>query len=307
MNNTRFSRIFALFLILLLLLAAPTSSAAAANPAALSKTPSRILSLSPAATEILFDLGLGDKIVGVTEYCSWPPEARSKKNIGDMMHVNMEVVVALKPDIVIISNMNEHLKSQIESLGFPVVVVYQDDFNQICGSMKQVGEACGAAESAKARIGELRGLVSGIAERASGETGRTKRSVLVVVGRDAADTSFNKVYVTGPLSFYNDLLTEAGAINVFTRSAPYANISKEGLLRLDPDIIIELVGEHGMTNVTTPEIIAQWNKLTDLKAAREGNVAIIRGDFTMRAGPRYPLLLEAFSKVINEGAREIWE
>jgi iron complex transport system substrate-binding protein len=269
--------------------------------------PKRILSIAPAATEILFDLGLGDNVVGVTEYCSWPPEAKSKANLGDMMHVNLETALALKPDLALLSNMNEHLKGQLEAFGIPVIIVYQDDFAQICDSMLRVGEFCGIAESAKNRVEELRGFVREISARSSRGKNGAKSRVLVVVARDIDDTSFKNIYVAGPKSFYENLLNESGASNVFTLNAPYANISREGLMRLDPDIVIELIGEHGMTNVETPEILAQWNKLTDIRTVRNGNIAIIRGDFTMRAGPRYPLLLEAFSKVIHNGVREILE
>jgi ABC-type Fe3+-hydroxamate transport system substrate-binding protein len=76
---------------------------------------------------------------------------------------------------------------------------------------------------------------------------------------------------------------------------------------MNPDLIIELVGEHGMTNVETKSLLAQWKKIKDLRAAQSGNVAVIRGDFTFRAGPRYPLILEAFKKAIIYGEREIRE
>jgi iron complex transport system substrate-binding protein len=264
--------------------------------------PKRILSLSPAATEILFDLGLGDNVVGVTEYCSWPPEVKSKTNVGDMMHVNMEVVVSLMPNLVLISNMNEHIKPQIEALGYPVTVVYQDDFGQICESMTRVGEACGISGAAKKRVSELRRAVKDFSVRARRSP---QPRVLVVVGRDVGDSSFKKIYVAGELSFYQDLLAESGAKNAFEGRVPYAAISMEGLLRLDPDIIIELIGEHGMTNVGTPEIMSQWRGLSDVRAASLGNVAVIRGDFSFRAGPRYPLILESFASVIHDGIREI--
>ena len=271
---------------------------------AVSGEPSRILSLAPAATEIIFDLGLGDRVIGVTEYCNWPPEAKSKTNIGDMMNVNMEVVVSMRPDLVVVSNMNEHLKEPIEALGYEVAVVYQDDFEQIRDSMLRVGEACGIAEAAKKRADALGEAVRGI----SAALPRGKDiSVLVVVGRDADDVSFKKIYAAGPGSFYEELLAGAGAKNAFTGDMPYAAISLEGLLRLDPDIIIELVGEHGMTGQDSKSILAQWKNLGGLRAARDGNVAVIRGDFTLRAGPRYPLILKAFAKSIHEGAREIEE
>jgi iron complex transport system substrate-binding protein len=264
----------------------------------------RILSITPAGTEILFDLGLGDRVIGVTEYCSWPPEARSKKNIGDMMHVNMEVIVSLNPDLVLISNMNEHLRGPIEGMGYRVEVVRQDNFEQICDSMTSVGEACGVAEYARHRVEELRGAVRAISERNRG--GACPR-VLVVVGRDVDDMSFKKVYAAGRRSFYDDLLTESGAENAFGQDVPYAQIALEGLLRLDPDLVIELIGGSGMSNAGTDAIMRQWRSLGDLRASREGRVALIRGDFTLRAGPRYPKILDAFSRIIRGGEREISE
>jgi iron complex transport system substrate-binding protein len=271
---------------------------------AMAAEPLRILSLAPAATEIIFDLGLGDSVIGVTEYCSWPPEAKSKTNVGDMMHVNMEVVLSMNPDLVVISNMNEHEKKQLEALGCKVAVVYQDDFGQICDSMLRVGEACGVPDAAEKRVEELRGAVRTLS---AGLPRGGDRRVLIVVGRDTDDSSFKKVYVAGARSFYEELLDDAGAVNAFSSDFPYAGISTEGLLRLDPDIIIELVGEHGMTGVDTGTILAQWENMGDLRAARDGSVAVIRGDFTLRAGPRYPLILESFARIIYEGVREIKE
>jgi iron complex transport system substrate-binding protein len=305
--NAKYNReIIKIFIVLLILFSRVIPSSGAEDGA---KIPARILSLAPAATEIIFDLGLGGRVVGVTEYCSWPPEARSKTNIGDMMHVNMETVLSMRPDLVLLSNMNEHLKGQIEALGFKTAVVYQDDFTQICASMLQIGEACGIADKANERVEELRRSVREISARAESakQGGGTKPRVLVVVGRDIGDALFRRIYVAGPLSFYENLLSEAGAENVIVQSAPYLNISREGLERLAPDIVIELIGEHGMTNVETSEILAQWKALADLEAARKGNVAIIRGDFTFRASPRYPLILDAFARVIGAGVREINE
>jgi iron complex transport system substrate-binding protein len=221
-----------------------------------------------------------------------------------MMHVNLEVLVSMNPDIVFISSMNGHLQSQIEALGYPVVVVGQDSFEEVCDSMIRVGEACGIPDAAKDRVEELQWIVESLSKKPGG---KKPPRVLVVVGRDIDDTSFKKVYIAGRGSFYNDLLTRSAAANAYPDDLPYASISQEGLLRMDPDLIIELVGEHGMTNVDTESILAQWKKIKDLRAAQSGNVAVIRGDFTFRAGPRYPIILEAFKRVIGGGVREIRE
>jgi iron complex transport system substrate-binding protein len=293
----RTKKIFAA-LVILALLSAPRAAAAA---------PERILSLSPAATEIIFCLGFGDKVIGVTEYCTWPPEALAKPNVGDMMFLNMETLISMAPDLVLLSNMNEHLRAQVESLGFRTVVVYQDDFDQICDSMLEVGAACGVEELARQKIAELRDSVREISERAKLARAGKKTRVLLVVGRDMDDESFKRVHAAGRKSFYQNLLEEAGAENAMGQEVPYVILSKEGLVRVNPEMIIELVGEHGMANVTTPKIFAQWEKITEMKAVREGRVGIIRGDFTLRPGPRYPMILDALARIINGETTEITE
>lgn len=276
--------------------------AVAQGLAAAEPRPARILSLAPAATEILFDLGLGDRVVGVTRYCNWPPEARDKPVVGDIMQVNLEAVVAHQPDIVVLSNMNAHLRDRIAALGYPVVVVNQDNFEQICDSMLRVGEACGIPERAASRVAELRAEVAALRAVPPAEGAPT---VLVVVGRDASDASFKQIYGAAGRSFYDDLLEEAGARNVLEQDAQYVRLSREGLVRLDPDVVVELLGEHGGAAIDTEAVAAQWRALADLRAARDGNVALVHGDFALRAGPRYPRLLRAFVDAIRNGRRQI--
>ncbi|MDR3280858.1 MAG: helical backbone metal receptor [Synergistaceae bacterium] len=263
----------------------------------------RILSITPAGTEILYELGLGDRVVGVTKYCSWPPDARLKPNLGDMMHVNIEVVAGFSPDMVLISNMNSQIGERIASMGYKVVTVYQDNFDQICDSMIRVGTECGVPEIASSRVDELRKLVDAIS---IDPAGGTRPRVLVTVGRDPADTVLKKIHVAGRGSFYNDLITRAGAENAYNQNVPYAQISREGLLRIDPDVVIELIGENGM-DVPTGEIASQWKAVADLRAAQEGRVSVIKGDFTLRAGPRYPKILDAFIRAVQNGESEISE
>jgi iron complex transport system substrate-binding protein len=264
--------------------------------------PERILSITPAGTEILYDIGLGDRVIGVTKYCSWPPEAQTKPSLGDMMHVNLEVVMGMAPDLVVVSSMNIQVGEQVEALGYPVVTVYQDDFDQICDSMLRVGQACGVEEAARARIAELR---ESVRDKTISPSDAPPR-VLVVVGRDPSEEDLRKIYVAGRGAFYNDLITRAGAVNAYPQDIDYAQMSREGLLRIDPDVIIELIGESGM-EVPTGRVTSQWEAVPDLRAAQEGSVAVIRGDFTLRAGPRYPQILDAFIGAIRDGVREITE
>ena len=262
--------------------------------------PERILSITPAGTEILFDLGLGGRVIGVTRYCSWPPEAQALPSLGDMMHVNLEVLMGLEPDLILVSNMNYQAGEQAEALGYSTVTVYQDDFEQICDSILRVGRECGIEEKAVLRVEQLRAEV----REKTLSPGANPSRVLIAVGRDPSEETLRRIHVAGPRSFYDDLLTRAGAVNAYTGDAAYSQISREGLLRLDPDVIIELTGTHGM-EVPTDRIASQWDAVPELRAVQNGRVSVIRGDFTLRAGPRYPLILDTFIKIIRDGAREI--
>lgn len=278
----------------------------AAGPGASARAgaPERIVSITPAGTEILFDLGLGDRVAAVTKYCTWPPEARKKTQLGDIMSVNLESLAVISPDLVVISDMNETLRAQIEKMGYAAVSVNQDNFDEICSSMLRVGEACGIPEIAAKRVEKLRESVRKIS--ATVKKSAVPPRVLICVGRDPADTTMKTLYVAGARSFYEDLLRAAGAENAFEHDVPYAQISREGLLRTDPDVVLDLIGESGMdADISTEKILESWEKITDLRAAREGNVAVIRGDFILRAGPRYPEALDAFIRAIHGGIREI--
>jgi iron complex transport system substrate-binding protein len=232
----------------------------------------RILSITPAGTEILYELGLGGRVVGVTKYCNWPPEASLKPSLGDMMHVNLEVAAGFSPDLVLVSNMNEQVGEQMRSLGYPVVTVYQDNFEEICESMLRVGRACGVEETAELRVSEIREAVRKIS-LAPPENGEVR--VLVAVGRDPSDSELKKIHVAGRGSFYDDLIKRSGAVNAYAEDAAYAQISREGLLRTDPDVIIELIGENGMD--APSGIMSQWMAIKDLRASAEGRVSIIKG------------------------------
>ena len=273
------------------------SAACLSSFCASAAVPERILSITPAGTEILYELGLGGQVVGVTKYCNWPPEALTKLNIGDMMHVNLEVVMRIGPDVVLVSNMNYQVGEQLKYLGYRTVTVNQDDFMEICDSMLRVGRECGIEETAKNKVAELKESV----REKTVSFDEAPLRVLVVVGRDASEDGMRKIYVAGRGAFYDDLLVRSGAVNAYDSDTAYAQISREGLIRMNPDVIIELIGEHGM-EAPTEDIISQWESLPDLRAAQNGSISVIKGDFTLRAGPRYPQILEAFKKAIRGGA-----
>lgn len=254
----------------------------------------RIISLSPTATEIIFDIGLGGNVVGATTYCTWPPEAESIPRVGDVMNANLEVIASISPDIALISDMNEHLARDLSKIGVASVVTRGETFDDICASMLVIGEACGAYEAASKRVEALRAEARAAVPAHLPEA---SPSVLVVVGRDE---TFSRVYAAGPQSFYNDILKACGARNALTNDVKYASLTREGLIAADADIIIELTGDAESGGRSAGEIASDWSGLRDVRACENGSVRCIVGDFVMRAGPRYPAIVRAFADTLSE-------
>lgn len=254
----------------------------------------RIVSLSPTATEIIFDIGMGENVVGATTYCTWPPEAASIPRVGDAMNADLETIASISPDIALISDMNEHLARDLSKIGIASVAARGETFDDICASMLAIGEACGAYDAASKRVETLRAEARAAVPA---DLPGSSPSVLVVVGRDDV---FSRVYAAGPQSFYDDILNACGARSAITNDVKYASLTREGLIAVDADIIIELTGDAESGGRSADEIASDWGGLRDVRACEEGNVRCIVGDFVMRAGPRYPAIVRAFAEVLRE-------
>lgn len=270
-----------------LTITAIAASAAAAAPAA----GPRVLSLAPVATEILFYLGLGGDIVGVTTYCDRPAEAKLIPAVSDIMNVSTETVLALSPDVVAVSAMNEKVGTRLASLGLNVVTASQDDLDAVCRSIVDIGTACGAADHAQKMAALLK--TRSDAERSEARTGKR---ALVVAARESYGGAPTKVYAAGRGSFYSDLLDGAGCENAFSSAAQFSALTLEGLASVEPDIVIELLPD-GLEN-EADSVRASWREVYG-----EGvRCAVICGNFVLRPGPSYPLMQRAF--VIAASGRE---
>ena len=138
---------------------------------AASGAPARIVSLSPVGTEILFDLGQGDRVAGVTEFCDYPPEAGAKPKVGGFTEVNLESLVAMGADLLILQDLHrQELAPKLETLGIPSYILSQESTEDICKGILELGRLCGAEERAEARVAEMRGRLDAVASRLKGLT-----------------------------------------------------------------------------------------------------------------------------------------
>ncbi len=255
----------------------------------------RIVSLAPSITETLFELGLGDRVVGVTRYCSFPPEAKQKAQVGGYYDPNFEAVSATRPDLVITLTEHEGIRKDLVKLGLATITVDQTTVPGILASILQIGRACGCPEKAAELHRRLLARLQEIAKRTSG---RERPRVLVSIGRMAGDASMNRITVCGRKGFFEELIGLAGGRNAFEREIPFPNLSAEGVLETHPDVIIDLWPDLKEKGLDPETVRNQWKGIPGLQA----RVSVIGETYAMIPGPRIVLLLEDLLRAIHPEA-----
>lgn len=251
----------------------------------ISGIPERIVSLVPANTEILFALGLGDKVVGVTTYCDYPPKATQKEKVGGFTTVNIEQVVVLNPDLVLATGgVQETFVEQLEGLGITVVALDPDNLDGILHDIALVGDITGVKDAANTLTENLR---QGIESITSIVENVGKLKVFYVVWDDPLMTC-------GQGTFQDALITLAGGTNLGAAAiGEWPTYSLEMLVAEDPDVIVISLSGRSAESMVTP---SGWNNLT---AVQSGRVYEIDDKIAGRPGPRIVDALENMAKYIH--------
>lgn len=252
----------------------------------LPKAPERIISCMPSITEMLFKLGLGKKVVGVTENCNYPLDAKKIEKVGrDQM--NLEKIVSLKPDLIVMlgSAQPSDIK-YLRSFGLPVFVLDPKTVNGVMHSIALLGDACDRQHAAYAVTEDFQRKLEWVAARA-GKAGGKKPRVFVEVWHRPLITAAGG-------TFLNDVIEKAGGINIAKKAkGPYPEYSFEKLIAEDPDAII-IPGQ----NVPTSEAIYKDGKWMKLRAVQNGRVLFIDADIMSRPGPRMILAVDQIASFL---------
>lgn len=281
----------------------------AAVPAAAG--PKRIVSMSPVGTEILYALGQGKNVVGVTDFCDYPPEARRKPKVGGFATVSLENLVAMKADLLVLADLQLSFRGDLDRLKIPYVFIMQKDLASVYRSIEETGRLCGAEKNAAALVAKIKADEAAVRAKVRG---LPKKSVVLCVSRELSDQTVNIFYAAGKETFYNELLEMAGGVNAVPPSrAEYPKISSEGLMTMDPEVIIDIVGErtfyHSMEKVDLNKVFnkaymkKQWLSGPRVRATQSGRVAILDGTMYLRPGPRLGQVLLAFAKALHPEAK----
>jgi iron complex transport system substrate-binding protein len=255
----------------------------------------RVVSLAPAITEIIFALGKGDTLVGVTKFCDYPPAALKIAKVGGFLDMNMEALLALAPEIVVAYP--EHY-AKVKLLGSPpqILVVKHQCLSDLFDSIFAIGRALHAEINAERMVSDLKNKLTAVA---AGAGHRKKIRTLIVAGRNADE--LKNMYIVGKNDFLNELLEIAGGVNAYQGAVNYPNISLEGVIFLNPDLILEISAHY--EGIGDEKVFALWSPFMMIPAVRNRQIKIIKESFWLRPGSRVGLIAEQlarfFSSAVN--------
>lgn len=259
----------------------------------------RVVSLAPSITEVIFELGLGERLIGVTRYCRYPQHAQSIAKVGGFYDMSVENILSLKPTQVFGLRENAEIRASLRKFGVPTQEVDHTSVEGIKRSISTVGDVCGVEGRAREKLAELEAREKALLERRAGSP---RYRTLVVVGRMHEGESLSGIYVSGKDGFYTGVIELLGMTNVNadpTVAVPM--LSPEGLMALAPEAIVEIV------NVDDPALrgapSAVWNRFPKIPAVQNSRIFTLSDDYASIPGPRYILLAEKLASLLEQRER----
>jgi iron complex transport system substrate-binding protein len=255
--------------------------AASAQP-----VPQRLVTTAPSQTEALFAMGLGPRVVGVSQYCEWPAQVKSLPRVGSYMRPDVEAITRLRPDLVYLERASNDVPGRLGAVGIRFVSVPHGELKDTYDGINVIAAAAGAPDLGAALVKRIQAGLREVAARAA-----SLPKVRVVVVVDRRPGLLADIVAVGPGNYLNELIETAGGTNVLATAGvpPYPRISLETILRDDPDVIIDLSDAH---DADAAHIAARaddkllWGRETGLKAVRTGHVAIADTTEFVVPGPR---------------------
>jgi iron complex transport system substrate-binding protein len=232
----------------------------------------RIISLSPNITEIIFALGAGDELVGVTTFCNFPPEAAKITKVGGVLDPNYETMVSLTPDVVIVLKSQQQRTVELQELGLKTFVVANETLQDVFESITSIGELLGRQKEAASLRADMESCMNAIRDKVAA---LEKRRVAFVFEHSRG--TLQDIYVAGKGNFINELLDMAGGYNVFADvGIGYPQINLEAFIERKPEVIFDATQDGG----------DPYTVFKDLESMRGLRIYFCYNDFNQVPGPR---------------------
>jgi iron complex transport system substrate-binding protein len=256
--------------------------------------PRRIVSVSPNATEMLYGIGAFSQVVGITDYCTYPPEVNKLPSIGGWHNPSLEKLASLQPDLVISDDgQAPFIEKNIEALGLRFLVVPNHTVSDVYKGIADLGRATGHEQQAGRLIAQTR---EGLQRVSQSTAGRAMPSVILIVNRTPG--TLRDLYTATEGGFLAELVAiAAGRIAAPKARNGYGKLSKEDLLAINPDIILDFI--HGSESRFAGNPIEAWKEMPELKAVRTGHVHGVNEDYVPHASQRMVQTAELFARLIH--------
>jgi len=265
---------------------------ASATPGA---APARIVSLAPSITETLFAIGAGERVAAVTAHCDWPAAALEKPRVGGYNAPNVELVLAARPDLVIVprEGANRGPFDRLRALGVRVEDVRVTSLDELAPSIERVAALAGRPEEGRALAASVTARIEAVRRAVAG---RPLVKTLLAVDHDP-------LIAAGRETFGDDLIRAAGGLNVASQAlSSYPQLGLEAILSAAPAVIVEAGMAPGDAAMRSEAARLRWARHAEIPAVRDGRVVAIDPDLVVRPGPRLVEGLEALARLLHPGA-----
>lgn len=267
---------------------------AVAAPAFASDAPRRIVSTAPSLTETLYTLGAGDRVVGVTTWCRYPEEARLKPKIGGYSNPSVEAIVALRPDLVVLSDRRNDVAERLTHFQIPTLVVSLESLRAIEEAITRIAARLGVAQRGAAVVAGIEARRGAVARLIAG---RPRPRTLLLLGH--SPDNLTSLFAVGPGSFLGEMLEAAGGDNVLGDvRMPYPKVSVEEVIARDPEVILEVVSPPADADAQG-RALRLWSAYPSLRAVRAGAIRVVVDDTMVQPGPRVGEKIELLAEALH--------
>ncbi len=258
----------------------------------LETVPQRIISLAPSNTEILFALGLADKLVAVTDFCNYPPEAGEKPSIGGFSTPSIEDIIVLSPDLILATSIHEkRIIPQLEDKGLTVFALDPKTIDEVLVSITLVGEITGKEGEAARLVADMQNKIKAVTDKTDSLSQEQRPRVFYITWHDPLMT-------TGSETRHDELIQKAGGINIARDLTGYADISLEAVIQANPEVIIAGVG-MGTGKDLPFQFVKTEARMRNTDARQHNQVYAIDVDLAGRPSPRIVDALEQLAQFIH--------
>ena len=258
--------------------------------------PKRIITIAPNAAEIICTLGACKTIVGVSEFCVYPPELSHRPKVGGFVNPDLERIVALQPDLIVLRGRNDTIERMCQDLD---ITLYRDETNKTLAGIEtcviELGRLLQRETQAQKLIKDFRKKLDSIRSRVAD---RPRPRVFLTIFRNPDELT--NILTTGKGTFLHEMIEIAGGENVFGHlDMAYPQVNPESILARQPDVLIELRPGEDMTNSLKEILLQQWLKLGSIPAVKSRRIYFVTEDHAQIPSPRYVKIIEKVSRLLH--------